>query len=204
MKQPARLERAGVLNFRDRIWSAIRLFGLNESFSVAEISVLSGERVEATHDYLRGLNLAHFVTPEARPPLVRTRQLRLRRFVLIRDTGVDAPQVYRDGKPITRGIGHERMWNAMRKQRCDFTWREIALQASTEDRSIAMHVVKDYLKLVGRAGYLRTVAPAHSTRAARYVFIQARNTGPRPPLVLTDKSVQDGNTGEIVLKGANG
>jgi hypothetical protein len=196
-----RLERAGALDFRDRIWAAVRGFGtgVNAFFSVAEIMVLSAQDADTVTRTLAGLERAGYLAIDLAPPDGRAARRELRRFRLQRDVGVEAPRVYRDGKPITRSIGHDRMWRAMRTARWEFTWREIALHASTEDRPVAMHVAKDYIKNVARAGYLRVVVAAKANVPARYAFVRARDTGPRSPIVAEDKSVRDGNTGEAML-----
>ncbi|MCC7484588.1 MAG: hypothetical protein IT529_06320 [Burkholderiales bacterium] len=202
MRRPARLERAGALTPRDRIWAAVRCFGADDNFSVAEIMVLSEQRADTVITYMDGLEKAGYVQWVGKAgitrPACRPRR-EFRRLWLKRDIGVEAPRVGEDGQPVTQGLGRERMWRAMRTHNGPFTWREIALHASTDDRPVAMDEVKTYLKFLHRAGYLRHLSGGGPRVPARYAFVRARDTGPRPPSVSRDKSVLDGNTGEIVL-----
>ena len=209
MRRPAKLERAGALTPRDRIWAAIRAFGLADSWSVAEIMVLSEQRADTVLSYLRGLEKAGYIRrPEARiaPPRTAARPVaRPRRefavFCLVRDIGVEAPRVGADGKPVTQGIGREQLWRAMRILRGDFNWCELVAAASTERHVVSMDEAKTYVKFLARAGYLVLMRASRGTQPARYRFMRARDTGPRAPLIARDKSVMDGNTGQIVLQG---
>lgn len=202
MRRPARLERAGALTPRDRMWAAIRGFGSAGGvwFSVAEIMVLSDQRADTVLTYMVGLGKAGYIADamEARTlPLLARRELR--RYRLVRDVGVEAPRVTADGKPVTQGIGRDQMWRAMRVLKT-FDWRELVLAASTERHPVAKDEAKTYLKFLARAGYLVVTRAARGgAAAARYRFVRARDTGPRAPLVTADKSVMDGNTGELVF-----
>jgi len=190
---------------RDRIWAAVRLFRSGPeaiSFSVAEVMLMSGQRADTALSYLAGLEKAGFVARALGQSGARLHRRELRLMVLKRDIGIDAPRVGADGKPVTQGVGRERIWNAVRKQSGPFTWREVALHASTEDRPVAMDEVKTYLKFLVRAGYVRTMTPGAPRIPAKHLFVRSRDTGPRAPIVCRDKSVQDGNTGEIVLAAA--
>ena len=205
MRRPARLERAGALTPRDRIWAAIRGFGAHGGiwFSVAEIMVLSGQRADTVCPYLEGLEKAGYIADamELRTlPLLKRRELR--RYRLVRDVGVEAPRVDRDGKPTLENVAQQQMWNAMRVMKGDFDRHDL-LQCCPHQ--IAPRSAKAYLMFLARAGYLHTVSAGKGQGAggvlSRYRFIRARNTGPRPPLVTRDKNVMDGNTGEIVYQG---
>ena len=199
MRRPARLERAGALTPRDRIWAAIRCFGKDHVFSVAEIMLLSGQRDDTALTYLRGLEKAGFIrpgAPEGTPPTLRRRR-EFRRFALVRDVGVDAPRVTGDGAPVEQGAGREQMWRAVKVLK-DFDCRELAAAASTEPHPVSVEEVKTYARLLARAGYLQLTVRGGSHRAARYRFILSRNTGPRAPIVTRLKEVQDANTGAIV------
>ena len=195
MRRPARLERAGALTPRDRIWAAIRAFGTGDPFSVAEVMVLSEQRADTTLSYLRGLTAAGYLTAGAPRPLMQRREFS--RFKLVRDIGVEAPRVDADGKTITQGIGREQLWRAMRILKT-FDCVALAAAASTQAHQVAVQEAKSYVKFLARAGYLQLVEKSAGPIAARYRFVRARDTGPRAPLVARDKSVMDGNTGDVV------
>lgn len=202
MRRPAKLERAGALTPRDRMWAAIRVFGTSGgvTFSVAEIMVLSEQRADTALSYLGGLAKAGYLADagQAMPGFLKRRELR--RYRLVRDCGVEAPRVDADGKPVTMGIGREQLWRAMRILK-DFDCHALAAAASTEAHLVTVADTKNYVKFLGRAGYLQVVRKSKGTIPARYRFVRVRDTGPRPPLVNRDKSVMDGNTGQIVLQG---
>lgn len=216
MRKPARLERLGALTPRDRIWAAVRCFGPGVPFSVAEIMLLSGERSGAPLDfedgqradtaieYLRGLCRAGILAAE--PERKVCRPLReLRCYRLVRDLGVDAPRVDRNGKPVTQGIGRDQMWRSARVLK-EFDYRELAAAASTEQHVVSLQEAQTYYRFLKAGGYLRVAVPGvkgPDGKPERVRFLRARDTGPRAPIVTRDKSVMDGNTGEIVFKGAS-
>jgi len=198
MRRPARIERAGALTPRDRIWAAIRCFGKDDTFSIAEIMVLSEQRDDTALTYVNGLVKAGYLTTTLlqRRPTCRPRR-EFRRFALARDVGVDAPRVTGEGEPVEQGSGREQMWRAMKVLK-DFDCRELAAAASTEPHPVSVEEVKTYARYLARAGYLQITLRGGSHRARRYRFIRSRNTGPRAPIVTRQKQVLDANTGDIV------
>lgn len=201
MRKPARLERAGALTPRDRIWAATRSFGRAESFSVAEIMVLAEQRADTVLTYLESLRKAGFVerSGEALRPTARPRR-ECALFWLERDVGVEAPRIDASGKPVTQGTGRDQMWRAMRVLK-SFDRRELAAAASTEQHPVALGEVKTYTCFLARAGYLQLDRKGSGRTAARFRFVRSRDTGPRAPLITSKKEVMDGNTGQIVLQG---
>lgn len=196
MRRPARLERAGPLTPRDRIWSAIRAL---QEFSVADVMHLSEVRDDTALSYLRALERAQYV--EAAPSShYAARRREFRRYRLVRDVGAHAPRVTADGEPVRQGRGREAMWNYMRRAREDFSWRDVAYFASTPETRIAPDEAQYYCRALERAGYLRIVSPSRGGRngtPVRYRFAAGRDTGPRAPIVTRAKEVMDANTGEI-------
>lgn len=203
MRRPAVLERAGALTPRDRIWSAVRGFGEGDAFSVAEIMLLSEQLADTVLPYVTGLVKAGYLaedTRAARRPAARPRR-ECRRFRLVRDTGVRAPRVAGDGREVTQGIGREHMWNVLRRERGDFSWRDLAHRASTPEHPIAEREARDYVRALRLAGYVQRTEPARrgmGRSPERLCFVPSRDTGPRAPLITARKQVVDGNTGRIV------
>lgn len=214
-RKPARLERSGALTPRDRMWAAIRdLSRVSDHagvsavapFSAVDVQFLANLRapepqhVDSVLSYLTGLARA---TPPylslwngERPAGRKRTELAL--YVLARDVGVDAPRVTGDGKPVTQGIGTERMWTAMKALR-EFDAVELAVAASTPEHQVSEETAKSYVASLARAGYVACTKPAvHGHVKARYRFNRAMNTGPRPPLITKKKEVLDGNTGRVV------
>lgn len=194
MRKPARLERDGAMTPRDRVWAAIRDFGKGNTFSVAEIMLLSEQRADTVLPYIGGLTKAGYLEQGAKRPTNRPRR-EFRWFSLVRDIGVEAPRVDVNGKAVTQGIGREQMWTGMRATKGDFDWRELKQSCP---HPVSLYEIKTYLTFLQRAGYLAITQQSRGTVPARYRLVKARNTGPRPPLVTREKQVMDGNSGEIV------
>ena len=110
-------------------------------------------------------------------------------YTLIRDSGVDAPRVRRDGTllPLT---GRARMWNAM-PVLGEFSAAELAYSASLPDAPVTERDAEKYLGWLTRGGYLVR------TRPGRYRCIPARRHGPRAPQIQKLERLFDPNTGEV-------
>lgn len=212
-RKAARLERAGALTPRDRMWAAIRELSISPDpdteawFSPVEVQFLANLRapaegqshVDSVVSYLEGLAKAEppYVecAQEDRPAGRKRSELALYR--LARDVGVDAPRVTAEGKPVTQGLGNERMWTAMKSLR-EFDAVELALAATDEKLAVSVETAQSYLKYLERAAYVALAAANRGGHTrARYRFNRAKNTGPRAPLITRDKNVMDANTGEI-------
>ncbi len=200
MRRPARLERAGALTPRDRIWAAIRDFGPNHLFSVAEIMLLSEQRADTVLPYINSLGIAGYVEPATERPTNRPRR-EFQWFSLVRDVGVEAPRLDASGKPVTQGRGREQMWKAVRATKGEFGARELAVAASTDEHQVAWEEAKIYARALANAGYLTVTRESrggkHQERLFR--FNKSCNTGPRAPIITRDKEVMDANTGDIVF-----
>lgn len=199
MRRPARLERAGALTPRDRIWAAIRDFGIGNLFSIAEIMLLSEQRADTTLDYINALTEGGYTRAANKRPTKRPRR-EFQWFVLARDIGIDAPRLDANGKPVTQGCGREQMWKAVRTLKGEFGARELALAASTEDHAVAHEEAKIYARALANGGYLNVTRESkggkHQERLFR--FNRSRNTGPRAPIITRGKEVMDANTGAVV------
>jgi len=115
-------------------------------------------------------------------------------YELVKDVGLEAPRVRRDGTPVEQGQSREHMWRAM-KMLPSFTFVDLAVNASTEEMRVTEQDAKDYVKHLLRAKYLTVLIPATPRRKATYRL--TRNTGPRPPMVTRAKIVFDPNLGRI-------
>jgi len=211
-RRPARLERAGALTPRDRMWAAIRALSVSRDpdteawFSPAEVIFLTGLHPDTVDSYFRGLTNAKpaylGLADGERPQGRRRSELFLYR--LVRDVGVDAPRVTRDGRPVIQGVGTERMWVSMKVLR-EFDHGELAQAASDGEHQVNETTAKSYCAFLWRAGYLALATRNNGPHAkARYRFNRARNTGPRAPLVTRAKEVMDANTGELMWKRGGG
>lgn len=224
-RKPARLERAGALTPRDRMWAAIRALascdagGAVGAFSPVEIAFLANHRrehqihLDSVSTYLRSLS-------RAEPPYVEildaeryaTRITPLLRYRLLRDVGVDAPQVNDDGKPTSEGVAANQIWAALKALR-EFDREELAAASTTPACAVSPDTVRRYLNHLARAGYVTVARRArrttgkgagNSSTKTRYRFIRSMNTGPRAPIVSRDKSVVDANNGRVMAEPRNG
>lgn len=118
-------------------------------------------------------------------------------YELIKDVGVEAPRVKRDGSPCTQGAAREQMWRAM-KLLDSFTPRELALAASTDEHAVSDVDAADYARNLHKAAYLTLAQAATKRTQARYRFIRNRNSGPLPPQVQRLSSIWDPNLRMVV------
>jgi hypothetical protein len=117
---------------------------------------------------------------------------------LLKDVGVDAPRVRKNGEQVTQGLNREQMWRTMRILN-SFNATELGVTASTEDVQIIVNDAKDYIGHLHKAGYLVQTALANNGGGlARYRLFPTMNTGPRPPMVQRVKHVFDPNLNKIV------
>lgn len=203
-RRPAHLERSGALTPRDCIWAAIRALNApaghpRVSFSGAEAAMLSGQNVDTTMSYIAGLIKAGFVEVrvQGRPASAKPKR-EFHLLDLVRDVGVEAPRVNKDGKLVTQGLANLQTWNTLRHWKGDFNALDIALAASTPEQAVSEEGAVAYCQYLKKAGYLVVTSPSKPGTKARFRFVKARNSGPRAPLIQRDKSVMDANTGEVV------
>jgi len=177
---------------RQAIWQAIRAH--RHGFTVADLARETDIHRDTIKTYVQSLEKGGYLVPQfSIPPDWR----------LERDVGVEAPRVTRDGKPVTQGLAREQMWRTMKILSADFSWRDLAIAASTEAVPVAEKDAKDYCGNLALAGYLLIVTKGKggskaSSIATRYRFNRAKNTGPKPPMVQRMQTVFDPNLGQIV------
>jgi hypothetical protein len=173
---------------RQAIWDWIRIregiYGPLAVFKLHDIDV----KLEwvSIRDYLVGLVKAGYLVATksgtSKDPVL---------YTLVKDTGVDAPRVRKDGKPVTQGQGRLQMWNAMQVIK-EFSPRDLAFNASTELHTVAESEAKTYCAALCAAGYLVGRA------AGRYMLVNAMWTGPHPPQIQRTKQVYDPNLRRVV------
>lgn len=176
---------------RQAIWEEIR--AQRQGFTLTSLAAATDIHKDTIRSYLQGLEAAGYIH--------RTFESPISGYHLERDVGVEAPRVTKDGKPVTQGSGREQMWRTM-KIMGDFSWRDLAIAASTEAVVVAESDAQDYCGNLAKAGYLVVVVKGKGTgkgaSPSRYRFNRIRNTGPRPPMVQRLKSVFDPNLCKIV------
>lgn len=186
VRKPAHIQMIGGVSPRQRIWEAIRRL---RRFSFDELrGELPGAINRATiRSYLKDLEAASHVAPvtiDGRPG-----------WQLIRDAGLDAPRVRKDGTTVTQGLAQEQMWRTLRMLGGEHTPRQLAAHASTPEVRVTEAAAADYLGWLTRAGYLNRSGKG---RKAKYRLIPAKWTGPRAPMIQRVKQVYDPNVGRVV------
>lgn len=203
-RKPAHLVSAGRKPAgRQAIWEAIR--AQRDGFSAVSLSDATDIHRDTVKSYLTGLEAAGYIErignelPKSGIVGVQAKtQFAKVIFRLVKDVGIDAPRVTRDGKPVIQGAGRDQMWRTLRMLAGDFTFRDLAIAASTEEVPVSEVDANDYVKHLAGAGYLILAQKGGPNRPARYRFNRAKNTGPKAPMVQRLKTVFDPNLGKVV------
>lgn len=177
---------------RQAVWKVIRKQRANmTALSVAGETCLD---VDSVRDYLIGLASAGYLQ-ERKTKLANPRkgfQLHHTFYDLIKDVGLDAPRVRRDGEEVTQGQGQDNIWRAIPILK-SFTAHEMAVSASTAGCIIKQSTAETYLRMLCKAGYL-----VKSRVKGRYQWLKSEYSGPRPPQIQKTKQVYDPNRRQVV------
>ena len=183
---------------RDAIWAEIRK---QREFTYRSLTEATDIPKKTIGDYLKGLEAAGIVKSEQEAGTAESRTGNKKQvsgtlqFSLVKDCDVHAPRVRKDGSAVLQGRATESMWSAMRFLK-QFTSRELAIHASTDEHPVSEVHANDYCKTLAKAKYLRVVKAGRPGRLAVYQFV--RFTGPKAPMIQRIKQVFDPNTGEVV------
>lgn len=190
---------------RQCIWEAIRyLSALNNQpftdaniWSALPIAIRMDIDVGAIREYRRSL-IAAGVLETAE----EAAKFKAGIFRLVKDEGVEAPRVRKDGTRVTQGLAQEQMWRTLRMVGTDTNGHELAAHASTPAIPVAEVAARDYLQVLFHAGYLICTKEGKGTGRggvqARFRLKPSRNTGPRPPMVCRTRVVYDPNEDKVV------
>lgn len=204
-RKPITLE--GAASPRQRAWAAIRGRGVGGVWTVDDIvaDTRDGRELGGTVD---DATLRTYITCLIAAGLVELRSMGAgryprREYRLLRDCGIDAPRLRRDGTPVVQGLAQEQMWRTLRMLgRGDTNARELAAHASSSVVPVAETAAGDYLRTLDTAGYLDRTAPGKGLGRggvqARYRLRADRNTGPKPPMVCRTRVVFDPNLQAVV------
>lgn len=198
-RRPAHLEMTGGKSPRQRVWEAMRTLAgadLTTGFTTTDLSRASKVELGIIAEYLKALTAGGFVRRED-----GHRRAVPHRYWLLRDNGMEAPRLRRDGTEVVAGRGNEAMWQAMRHFLPSFDHRELSAYASTADHAVLPETAKAFIQVLYAAGYLDEVVPAKRgcmATAARYSLRMDMDTGPRPPMIQRTKAVFDPNRGCVM------
>lgn len=184
---------------RQRIWAQIRK--QRNRFTQAQIAERGKVSDDAVKNYVKVLLKAGFIAVVDSEEVGRicTRNI----YALIRDNGVEAPRINKNGEVVTQGNVNEAMWGTLRRllKGRDFNYRELASFASSSSQTVAEETAKTYVYMLTNAGYLELTAPAvigKNARPARYYFKANMDTGPRAPMIQRTKQVYDPNKNRVM------
>ena len=186
-RQPAAIERVGGLNKREQIWAKVREL---KQFSVCEAHTqLEGITKASIHHYMQCLLAGEFVEvlADSKPAV----------YQLIKDCGVQAPRLRKDGSVVTQGRGNENLWRTMKILKV-FNWEQLACVASLPELVIKPATAKRYVMALYHAGYLTCIRESQPGVKAVYCFNPSMSTGGRAPLIQRNGDLYDPNLGRIV------
>ncbi len=195
-RKPIHLEAQGPKGDRQAIWEAVR--GLHQaelSITVPDVrrQLSGGVPQGRVRDYLSALEKGGYLERIDEPR--RTGQAV--RYTLVRDIGVEAPRVRKDGTEPTQGRAREQLWRTLRIIG-DFSAAELADAATTPGVAVAEPTAAEYCHFLEAAGYLRLTRQGSPGVVARYRLVPSRWSGPRPPMIQRVKQLYDPNLGEVV------
>lgn len=191
---------AGGKGPRQLIWEAIR--ARTEDWTRYQIARAADVEDNTVTTYLQALVKAGIVEPVSAERISNiAREITYR---LVRDEGLDAPRLRRDGSRVTQGLAQEQMWRALRMVSADTNARELAAHASTPAVPVVESAAEHYLAALNLAGYLACTRQGKGLGRpgkgllARYRLLPSRNTGPRPPMVCKLHVIYDPNEDKVV------
>jgi hypothetical protein len=191
---------------RQLIWESIREVSKHvQEFTESEIHLAINHDVRgltspgAIADYRKALVAAGILAVASKPVLATHIPGTYR---LVKDEGLEAPRIRKDGTRVTQGLAQEQMWRTLRLLQGDTNARELAAHASTQTIHVPEDAAKSYLGMLIKAEYLVLTKAGKGTGKggiqARYRLKPSRNTGPRPPMICRTKVVYDPNEDKIV------
>lgn len=195
--RPAHLIMVGGKSPRQHIWEAIRSVNAGPkaltTYAVARKSGLDDQAVRA---YFRDMEKAGIVSK------VRNVDRFDAEWTLIKDEGVEAPRVTKDGKISKYAAGAENIWRALRILG-EFSAAEAATAASVNGVTISEFGAHVYLSGLAKAGYL-TRSGGTAGDKTRFRLVPSRYTGPKHPIYQRDfKQVYDPNLDQVVWRQAD-
>ena len=117
-------------------------------------------------------------------------------YELVKDAGIEAPRVRRDGSVCTQGAAREQMWRSM-KMLGRFTYQDLAIHASTDEVRVKPATAKTYVRHLLRTGYLAVIIPAVPGQRPA-VYRLCRNSGPLAPMIQRTDWVWDPNLRRVM------
>lgn len=184
---------------QEAIWYLIRKL---RTFDVADIEIAAmnhagqgrtGFNTSTVRSYLQRLTRGGYLQQETK--LVRGTQKKTT-WTLIRDQGVEAPRLDRDGNPSKQGRVRDQLWRTL-KILHEFDYIELAAAASIDESPVSSNTSRTYIRHLYKAGFLFQTRNSKPGTPARYRKVPGRCEGPKAPMVLRTRQVFDPNRMQI-------
>ncbi len=185
---------------RDTLWSEIRT---RKTFTISDLYGATHLARQSIRPFVTGLCNAKIVEQRGERSIKGNGTDAAKLYHLIKDVGTITPRVRKDGSMVTQGNSRRQIWATMRILGT-FTFRELAINASTEECPVDASEVTTYCQALAKAGYLKVISGGNGTIPATYRFLHYKYTGPRPPQIQRVKSVYDPNLKKVVWDSLEG
>lgn len=184
---------------QEAIWQIIRDLDKKGPWSISDIDGQTNKaNFDTIVDYVHRLRAGLFIDVVATRPMKGDSTPANLYRVKIKTS--ETPRLRRDGSKAPPS-GQLQMWRAMRQLR-QFTYRDLARVASTDELTISEVTAKSYLSRLSDVGFLQLLAPAKLGRAnsgpAVWRLKPSMNTGPLAPQVLRTRFIFDPNRKVVV------
>ncbi|PID48434.1 MAG: hypothetical protein CR991_11795 [Proteobacteria bacterium] len=167
----------------------------NDGISIKEISLkYSHIKYDTAKAWLKALVLAGYVKQIVVGRCGYNNRMTIHRYQLIKDCGQTPPNIDSKGKPKAM-LAVDAMWKCLRILKT-FTANQVVASASTPELVLKLSNVKQYLKMLYRAGYLRLVRAGKAKVQATYQLIH--DTGSKAPKIKRGQKVFDQNMQVLV------
>lgn len=208
-RKSANVAAVGGVMPRQRVYDVLREYARAQRFVSLWVIATDAQVDEAVvQTYVRALHLAGLVVE--REEVARARCTSDGRtyqpgigqecaYRLVRDLGVEAPRLTREGLALAGLTTQEAIWRAVRVLR-RFSWVDVHAAVSPDDAPTAPATVKAYLADLHAAGYTKKVMTEKPGTPALWALRPDRDTGPRAPMVQRSKVVFDPNEGRAVFR----
>lgn len=160
---------------RQQIWDCIRELKV---FIRPDLRLVSEVNPFQVKDYISSLEKAGFIK-------VINKRENFKVYKLVKDKGITAPRVRRDGTEPPMPI-NQKIWQAMKMLK-KFGYKDI--EVAVPDTTFQN--VKNYVKAMEKAGFLKRL------KAGRYLFIAEAHII-KAPIIRRVKEVYDPNTRKVM------
>lgn len=198
-RKPVHLTMIGGKTPRQRAWEAIRQ--LCNGFIQEDIVRKARVSESVVIDYVKALLKGGYIEIASEETINRI--CTKRTYRLVRDNGLEAPRLNKNGEEVVQGSINDAMWGTLRRmfkvESVDY--RQLAAFASTSRTPVSEATARTYMQILAAAGYLECVQEAVKGKKptpARYRLKPAMESGHRSPMIQRTKSVFDPNWNKVV------